>query len=75
MPEVQLRILRATIPLLKPSGCLVYSTCSLEPEENQQIIARALAEFSVMKMREEVSVLPVRDGFDGAYAAKLIRDE
>ena len=36
--EEQLRILRATIPLLKPDGVLVYSTCSIEPEENEEVV-------------------------------------
>ena len=33
----QLAILEATAPYVKPGGTLVYSTCSIEPEENWQI--------------------------------------
>jgi 16S rRNA (cytosine967-C5)-methyltransferase len=73
MPEQQLRIARATIPLLKPGGTLLYSTCSLEPEENEEVVRQILREFPLLKLVEEVSVLPFRDGFDGAYAAKLVR--
>jgi 16S rRNA (cytosine967-C5)-methyltransferase len=73
MPALQVRIFRAVAPLLKPGGVLVYSTCSLEPEENEQLIAGILQEFRFLKLAEETSVLPFRDGFDGAYAAKLIR--
>jgi 16S rRNA (cytosine967-C5)-methyltransferase len=74
MPKQQLRILRATVPLLKPGGVLVYSTCSLEPEENEQVVKRALKQFPFLQLDEYKVVLPFRDGFDGAYAAKLIRE-
>ena len=74
MREEQLRILRTTIPLLKVGGALVYSTCSLEPEENLEVIQAITGEFSFMTLREQVSLFPFRDEFDGAYAAKLIRE-
>jgi 16S rRNA (cytosine967-C5)-methyltransferase len=73
MPKLQRRIVDAVLPLLKPDGALVYSTCSLEPEENEQLVAGILQEFPFLKLAEQRSVLPFRDGFDGAYAAKLIR--
>lgn len=74
MRDEQLRILRATVLLLKVGGALVYSTCSLEPEENDEVVKVITQEFPFLKLVEQVSVLPFRDGFDGAYAAKLIRD-
>lgn len=73
MREEQLRILRATIPLLKTGGVLVYSTCSIEPEENEEVVRAITQEFPFLKFVEQVSLLPFRDGFDGAYAAKLMR--
>jgi 16S rRNA (cytosine967-C5)-methyltransferase len=73
MRALQIRIVRNVAPLLKPGGSLVYSTCSLEPEENGQVVAEILAAFPFLKLAEETSVLPFRDGLDGAYAAKLIR--
>jgi 16S rRNA (cytosine967-C5)-methyltransferase len=73
MPTEQLRIVRATIPLLKTGGALVYSTCSIEPEENEEVVAAILGEFPFLKLVEQVSLLPFQDGFDGAFAAKLIR--
>ena len=39
MHRQQLAILDAVAPLLKPGGSFVYSTCSLEPEENEQVVA------------------------------------
>ena len=71
MPKQQLEIARAAISLLKPGGVFVYSTCSLEPEENEQLIGRLLNEFPRMRPAGEESCVPVRDHFDGAFAARL----
>ncbi len=74
MRDEQLRILRATTPLLGIGGALVYSTCSIEPEENEEVVKAITQEFPFLKLAGEVSLLPFRDEFDGAYAAKLIRE-
>ncbi|MFC1722669.1 NOL1/NOP2/sun family putative RNA methylase [Nanoarchaeota archaeon] len=42
MAKLQKSLLRAAIQVLKPTGTLVYSTCSLEPEENEEVIEWAL---------------------------------
>jgi len=42
--ERQRAILRAALRAVRPGGCVVYSTCSLEPEENEQVVAGVLAE-------------------------------
>ena len=71
MPKEQFQISRAAISLLKPGGVFVYSTCSLEPEENEQLIGRLLNEFPRIRPAREESCLPFRDHFDGAFAARL----
>jgi 16S rRNA (cytosine967-C5)-methyltransferase len=73
MRTEQLAIVRATIPLLKPGGVLVYSTCSIEPEENEEVVRAILQEVPFLKLGDQVSMLPFRDGFDGAFAAKFVR--
>jgi 16S rRNA (cytosine967-C5)-methyltransferase len=74
MQRLQIEIVRALIPFLKPNGVLVYSTCSLEPEENEEVVRRSLAEMPILRLEAERSSLPFRDGFDGAYAARLVRN-
>ena len=73
IPNEQFRIMCAVVQLLKPGGVLVYSTCSLEPEENQQVVRRLLSELPGLRLEAERDSLPFRDGFDGAFAAKLVR--
>jgi 16S rRNA (cytosine967-C5)-methyltransferase len=73
MQQRQIEIIRALIPLLKPKGALVYSTCSLELEENEKVVRRMLAEPPALRLEAERDSLPFRDGFDGAFAARLIR--
>jgi NOL1/NOP2/sun family putative RNA methylase len=45
--KTQKSLLRAAIQVLSPSGTLVYSTCSLEPEEDEQVIEWALANLPI----------------------------
>lgn len=71
MSNEQLVISRGVLRLLKPDGILVYSTCSLEREENEQVVRRLLAEMPALGLEAEKDLLPFRDGFDGAFAAKL----
>jgi 16S rRNA (cytosine967-C5)-methyltransferase len=73
MQQRQLEIICALVPLLKPKGTLVYSTCSLEPEENEQVVRQALTSASILRLEEQKYSLPFQDGLDGAFAAKFIR--
>ncbi len=83
----QQALLEAAATLVGPGGLLVYSTCSLEPEENRDIVSQFLASHtdfarvpapaavpaSLLTPDGDLQSLPQRDGIDGAYAARLAR--
>jgi len=73
MARQQMSILRNVAPLLKRDGVLVYSTCSLEPEENEEIVAQMRQDALNLSLVHQQNVLPFRDHFDGAFVAKFVR--
>jgi len=68
----QLELLRQASSLLKPGGRILYSTCSLEPEENQEVVAQFLGEQPRFALGAERQLLPFADHVDGAYTAALV---
>jgi 16S rRNA (cytosine967-C5)-methyltransferase len=67
---VQMNLLAAASDLTNPGGVLVYSTCSLEPEENERVaesFGRAHPAFVLETTR---SSIPPRDEMDGAFVAR-----
>jgi 16S rRNA (cytosine967-C5)-methyltransferase len=71
MPRQQFSILRAVRRFLKPGGSLVYSTCSLESEENEGVVTSFLRVEPDFRLTIRAESLPFRDQFDGAFAARL----
>ncbi len=69
--KIQREILRQAARNVKPGGLLVYSTCSLEPEENEQMVKAFLERNRAFGLEAERALLPWRDGVDGAYVAAL----
>ena len=73
--ELQWRLLGEGAARVRPGGRLVWSTCSLEPEENEGLIKRFLTENSGWSMEEEKASFPDAEQgpWDGGYAARLRR--
>ena len=55
LPEIQYKILKTSTHYLKSGGTLVYSTCTLLPAENEQVVRRLLDEmdgvFDIVEQR------------------------
>ncbi len=73
--ERQRAILRAALRAVRPGGRVVYSTCSLEPEENEQVVAAVLSEIPNVR---QISVAPAiemlqRNGILRPEAAEPLR--
>jgi 16S rRNA (cytosine967-C5)-methyltransferase len=86
MTDLQQRLLEAAAQALAPGGLLVYATCSLEPEENEEQVEAFLnrhVDFGLeapaggrlssdlLGAEGELRILPQRHGMDGTYAARL----
>jgi 16S rRNA (cytosine967-C5)-methyltransferase len=84
--RLQAELLDRAAAVVAPGGLLVYSSCSLEPEENRSQVERFLQahpEFSrevssavsadLLSPEGDLMALPHRHGIDGAYAARLRR--
>ncbi len=83
--NIQYELLKSGAAQLKPGGSLVYSTCTIEPEENFEIINKFLAENSNFRLVNTGNFLPIEvvaengtvqtlphiHSIDGSFAAKL----
>jgi 16S rRNA (cytosine967-C5)-methyltransferase len=91
LARLQGAILRAGAQALRPGGTLVYSTCTISPEENEGVVERFLAEHAAFAADDLgasewslwqhglrpmfLQTLPHRDGTDGFFVARLRRSE
>ena len=85
LPELQSAILASAADCVKPGGVLVYSTCTTEPEENQQVVRSFLdsrpdyslepaGRYVSLKQQDEmIQLWPHIDNVDGFFIARLRR--
>jgi len=87
MTELQYQLLEKAASLVKPEGVVVYSTCSIEPEENCDIVNKFLSAHPEFKLESAagsfpgeiidpngcIQTFPHSHQLDGAFAAKLVR--
>lgn len=91
LARIQRALLESAAPLLRPGGVLVYSTCTVTPEENEAVLRGFLATRASWRIaaREDapsslqdligedgfLRLLPHRWDTDGFFAAKLVRNQ
>lgn len=75
LTQTQRGLLEKAAAFVKPGGTICYSTCSIQPKENQDLIGAFLADHGNFKLTDEDLRLPSANPFDrdGAYVAVLAR--
>jgi 16S rRNA (cytosine967-C5)-methyltransferase len=70
---LQKKIINTAGRYLKPRGVMVYSTCTINKQENEDIVLDFLKDNNDFELGEMVQLFPHIDGTDGFFMAKLIR--
>jgi 16S rRNA (cytosine967-C5)-methyltransferase len=74
LATLQTRLLQSALDRVRPGGTVVYSTCSIEPEENGAVVRSALSQAQDFALEAEARLTPGRPA-DGGYWARLRRRE
>ncbi len=74
--KTQMELLQSAVSLLKPTGKICYSTCSIQRVENDLLVKDFLTKNPAFKLETESLTLPEADDFDrdGAYVAIITRN-
>ena len=73
--EIQKGILETGSSYLKPGGRLIYSTCTINPRENELMVKDFLERHEEFISEKEVKLSPFDNGYDGFYMNKLKKIE
>ena len=73
LKKQQLQMLCNLWQLLKPEGKLIYSTCSILPEENEQMIQSFIKQQKNARLCFSKQLLPQTNGHDGFYYASIVK--
>ena len=73
--EIQKNILETGSSYLKPGGRLIYSTCTINPRENELMVKDFLKRHEDFISEKEVKLSPFDNGYDGFYMNKLKKIE
>lgn len=74
LPKIQRAILNNSVKYLKQGGELVYSTCTIEKEENEQVTDGFLKDNPDFEKLYEKTFYPHTDNTDGFYICKIKRN-
>ena len=73
LPDIQLDILRNSFRFLKAGGKLVYSTCTILPDENENNLRRFLSETPNARLEQAETFYPHTHGTDGFFVSVLTK--
>jgi len=75
LPRKQLEILMSASQYVKPGGVLLYSTCTINPYENQRVVNDFLKKSPMFEKLEAIQLLPNINDTDGFYICKMKKAE
>ena len=75
LPKKQLTILTASSSYVKPGGTLVYSTCTINPNENEKVTDAFVKRNPSFKKVERTLLLPNVNGTDGFFICVMKKDD
>lgn len=75
LPVKQLAILSSSAHYVKPGGTLLYSTCTINPAENERVVQDFLRQNSLFEIEEKIQYLPSVHNTDGFFVCKMKRSE
>jgi len=75
LSKIQYDLLTTAAKLLKPKGKICYSTCSIQKQENSELVRQFLRKNPGFELESELLTLPSAEGFDrdGGYVAIITR--
>lgn len=80
LPEIQYAVLCGAAEYVKSGGTLVYSTCTINRKENEEVVSRFIEEHADFRLEKDPllpngmrTFLPHKDHCDGFFAAKMIK--
>ncbi len=74
LSRLQRALIERAADYVCPGGVLVYSTCTLEPEENERVVEDFLSDHSDFRITHpHLQLLPHQTGNDGVFAVRLKR--
>jgi 16S rRNA (cytosine967-C5)-methyltransferase len=74
LAAAQLTLVSRAAALVKSGGQLIYSTCSSEPDENEEVVAAFLADAPEFSLVSDHKTLPPDDGLEAFYGAVIARN-
>ena len=75
LPNKQFAILSASSAYVKPGGTLLYSTCTINPDENEKVVERFLKSHGEFEKVEAIQLLPNVNETDGFFICVMKREE
>ncbi|MEB3701741.1 Ribosomal RNA small subunit methyltransferase B [Candidatus Bealeia paramacronuclearis] len=73
--EIQEGLIHQAAPLLKPNGKIVYATCSILKDENENVVQAFLKKTPKFQLESQVRLAPLQNGTDGFFIATISKIE